>query len=207
MTYRRWLLLTSLIAFGLGCSKAEAPVMPGPGRLERAVQAAQTLPPCDTVIPMELPATWPVPTGQKGGSEFKVLFYPFTGTPVASPTVYAPVGEAILDLETGKPSACERWPGHGNILSKRRWPEGIQGLSVDEFDKLAARLYDATEQVAALYVTEYKPTGTGLDLMKRYLALFESLAEPDLLPYYYRMNPDFWEWLRGVLGKSIPPAK
>ncbi|MFH1726748.1 MAG: hypothetical protein ABII00_19235 [Elusimicrobiota bacterium] len=176
-------------------------------RLKQAVQTAKTLPPCDTTIPMEWPTTWPVPTGKKGGSEFKVLFYPLTGTPAASPTVYAPMAEAVIDAETGEPSSCERWPVAGETLSKRRWPEGIQGLSMDEFDKRAARLYDATEKAAELYAAGGTPAGAGLDLMKRYLALFESLAEPDLLPYYYRMNPDFWEWIRGVLGKSIPPAK
>jgi hypothetical protein len=32
------------------------------------------------------------------------------------------------------------------------------------------------------------------------------MAEPALLPDYYRLNPEFWEWVRAAAGRSIPKA-
>ena len=46
-----------------------------------------------------------------------------------------------------------------------------------------------------------------METAKDYIRLFKMNAEPSLLPYYYRLNPAFWEWLRVTAGDSIPAVR
>jgi len=152
---------------------------------------------------MEWPPTWPVPLGS---SRFKILFYPLTGTPDAEPRLYSPSAQAVLDVESGKPLNCGPLPGSVKELSRRRWPRAMDQVGVKEFMELADKLYARTEAVAQAYAPGGVPAARDSAAAREYLQLFESLAEPDLLPFYYRMNPDFWEWVRKAAGRSIPKA-
>lgn len=192
-----WLLCVS------ACGKPPKPAPASAGRLKAAVQSASAQPPCGAVIAMEWPPTWPVPLE---GGKYKILFYPLTGTPDAEPKLYTPAGEAVIDAESGKPVACAALPGAPKELSRRRWPAGMDKVGLQEFLGLEEKLYDQTEAVAAVYAAGREPAAQDSAAAGEYLRLFESLAEPDLLPYYYRMNPGFWEWIRTAAGRSIPKA-
>ncbi len=79
-------------------------------------------------------------------------------------------------------------------------------MSVSAFEVKAADLDRLTEDVSAVYAARRPPTAADVDLARRYLAAFEQMAEPPFMPDYYRLNPAFWEWLRGVAGRSIDKA-
>lgn len=199
---RRLGLLASLLCLS-SCGKAPAPAVPSAGRLRAAVQSASAQPPCGAVIAMEWPATWPVPLE---GGKYKILFYPLTGTPDTEPRLYTPAGEAVIDAQSGRPTSCAAFPGAPKELSRRRWPAATDKVGLQEFLGLEGKLYDRTEAVAAVYAAGRAPSAEDSAAAEEYLRLFESLAEPDLLPYYYRMNPGFWEWVRKAAGRSIPRA-
>jgi len=58
--------------------------------------------------------------------------------------------------------------------------------------------------IGALYQSKRPPTAADKRLAEKYFKSFETLSEPAFESYYYRANPDFWEWLRGLIGRSIP---
>jgi hypothetical protein len=177
-----------------------------PGALKAAVQEAKSLPPCSSTVAGEWPASWPVPVDDQKALRFKILFYPLAGSPGSEPELSSPAGEAILDAGTGKPLSCLRWPGSPKTLSSQRWPAAAESLSMKEFSTRQDALYDKTQAVAFLYNTGRGAAPADAGPAKDYLRDFKFMAEPDLLPYYYRMNPAFWEWLRRVAGDSIPKA-
>ena len=43
-----------------------------------------------------------------------------------------------------------------------------------------------------------------VDKLAAYVEAIRTLVVPAMLPYYYRQNPGFWEWLRKEGGQSIP---
>ncbi len=185
-----------------GCAKPQAPV----SKLKAAVRMARAQEPCSSIIAVEWPASWPIPAEGSGGRSYKIFFYPVTGNPSTGPLVHSPAGEAVVDSESGKPSSCVALPGAPKELSTRRWPEAAAALGIAEFDERSASLYAKTEALAAVYARGKRAVGAAA-LAKDYLRTFRSLAEPDLLPYYYRLNPAFWEWLRETAGDSIPAAE
>lgn len=179
--------LAALFLLAAACGAPKEP--PQAGALQKTVRAAATLPPCDAVIPMEWPASWPVPTGGKAGREFKVFFYPKAPTAIEKFWIGAPLGEATLEVG-GAVAACRRLPGKPQAIASRRWPEASAGLGIDAFEAKAARLYALTELVAARYAAK----GGASPEAGEYGRLFLELAEPDLLSHYKALNPDFWAW-------------
>lgn len=194
-------LLAALILCASACSKKPQP------RLKAALESAKSLPPCSTVIAGEWPYGWPVPLDGSGGKRFKIFFYPMSGTPDTGPTIATPAGEAVLDLDSGKPASCGVLPGYPKDLSRRRWPAAVDKLDMKGFAEREDKLLGLTEAVAAVYGAKRAPYPGDAATAKDYMDVFESMAEPDLLPYYYRLNPAFWEWLRGAAGRSIPKAR
>jgi hypothetical protein len=200
----RGLALTAAVFLLAACHKPLRPLPPG--ALRTAIQDAKSLPPCSSVIANEWPYTWPVPLADAQASRFKILFYPFTGDPGAEPSLLTPAGEAVLDARMGKPTTCQVLPGIPKVISHQRWPSATDELSMKDFQSRQDELYEKTQTVASLYNSGRGVSPPDAASAKQYLEAFESLAEPDLLPYYYRMNPAFWEWLRGATGRSIPKA-
>jgi len=196
--------ISLLLALGL-LSACKAPVTEPPSALQRAVASARSLPPCDATVPMEWPASWPIPAKEIG--KFKIFFYPLRAAETDSPEVYSPAAEASIDAAQGTPISCGLTPSSSTQLSKTRWPAATAGLNLKDFEARARRLYDRTEAMAALYDGRRNLSALEKRSVQEFLELFESLAEPALLSDYYRLNPDFWEWLRTAAGRSIPPAE
>ena len=89
-------------------------------------------------------------------------------------------------------------------MSGARWSAAADKLDADAFDAQAAALHDLTAAVAAAYAARHPATPAEIETAKRYLALFEVMAEPPYLADYYRLSPAFWEWIRSTTGRSIP---
>ncbi|MGA3174404.1 MAG: hypothetical protein ABSE25_08290 [Syntrophorhabdales bacterium] len=169
-------------------------------KLMRAVQNAKG----SYDIPMEWPASWPVPTGGKKGAEFKIFFYPIPGrkVPDAEFRIYAPQAEATLDIRDGSVTRHGRYGGPKKEISSKRWPDELSNISMEEFEKLEDRLYKATEEVAVIYAAGRRPTPAEGRRIQTYGKLFLKMCEPALRPYYYALNPDFFDWL----GKCGAPT-
>lgn len=178
-----WALPALLLA---GCGKPVPKPIP---RLQSALRGLHGQAPCDSRIPMEWPASWPVPVG---GEVFKTFFYPI-GRPGA-PLLAAPMGEAEFDL-SGKPSVCRRLAGPLKELSGPRWGTQAAAMKTEEFQARAAELYAATEEVAALFAAGKPLAPEQKRKAAAYARLFDLLAEPALKPYYRDLSPSFWEWL------------
>ena len=156
-------------------------------------------------VPMEWPHSWPIPTGNKRGTEFKVFFYPIPGrkVPAAEFRIYTPQAEATLDITDGSVTHRAKYGGPKKEISSKRWPDELSGISIDEFEKLQTRLYEATEEVALIYAAKGEPTEAERQKMRAYGELFSKMAEPALRPYYYEMSRDFWDWLKKYGAPSI----
>ncbi len=146
-----------------------------------------------------------MPAEASRGRKFKIFFYPMSAGPGA-PAIRAPAAEAILDLDAGKAVSCARLPGTPKELPGPRWPAALDDLSAFQQHALINKLYDRTEAVAAVYGGEGIASAADIAAAKEFARLFKLNAEPSLLPYYYRLNPAFWEWLRSIAGDSIPAA-
>jgi hypothetical protein len=191
---RRLLLAAVLLG---ACKKAPPPL--ASGALLGVVQSAKSLPPCSSVVPGEWSSGFPVPVGER---RFKVLFYPVTGTPGRAPQVWSPGAVAEIDAGAGSLSSCAL-TGKPSKLSTQRWPEATDAWDMKTFRAREAALFDATQNVGALYAARRALKPDESAAAKEYWKAFDELAEPDLRRDYYRLNPDFWEWLRESAGGSI----
>ena len=193
-----------MLAIG-ACRKApEAPVTQS--KLQQAMQGLNEQEPCDRLIPMEWPSSWPVPTGAKVGREFKVFFYPL-GKSSGHVHATVPLGEATFDADTGKPSACQRLPGDLRELPGERWGQTVAAITMQEFQRRTAVLYTVTEEVSGLYAARPPLDDKQRQKLADYRKLFLDLAEPVLLEYYRALNPDFWKWLADNGAAALPAPK
>lgn len=174
-------------------------------KLYETLRGAHASGPCASIVPGEWPEGFPVPAEASRGRKFKIFFYPMSSEP-GTPTFGAPAAEALLDLDAGKAVSCERLPGTPKELPGPRWPAAIAGIGAFPAHALSKKLYDRTEAVAAVYGGEGIASAADIAAAKEFIRLFKLNAEPSLLPYYYRLNPAFWEWLRATAGDSIPAA-
>lgn len=175
-------------------------------RLNETIRAARATAPCAAVVAGEWPAGFPVPAEASQGRRFKIFFYPMSGAQ-GEPTIFSPAAEALLDLEAGKAVSCALAPGKPQELTGGRWPAALNGVGAFQQHDLMKKLHDRTEAAAAVYGGEGAATPSDVEAAKDYVRLFKLNAEPSLLPYYYRLNPAFWEWLRDTAGDSIPAAR
>ena len=169
-------------------------------RLRDAIQQSYVKPPCDNIIGLESSTTRPVPLDKPG--LFKIFYYAWSGTDAFY--FYTPFGEAVIDVNSGNPISCDRLTETPRKITGPRWTEQADRLSETKFEAKGDWLDAQTEAIGALYQSKRTPTAADKRLAEKYLKSFEALSEPALESYYYRANPDFWEWLRGLIGRSIP---
>lgn len=153
---------------------------------------------CAALVPMEFGRTFPVPA--KDGASFKTLYYPVTD-PSGKAEIGTPVYEGRFARAASASDGCARI---GAAAPRPLGPAVPPGLSRKGYDRAAAVLYASLDRAAALYARGGAPAGADKQALTDYLDAFQTIAEPGLLPDYYRLNPDFWEWLRRETGRSIP---
>jgi hypothetical protein len=165
-------------------------------RAEKVRDAAS----CANLVPMEFGQTVPVPVRDDGG-RFKVLFYPVVSSPGKAEAL-SPLYEGLFARDAAD-SRCARL-GAGAPAS--RGPAVRPGLSQSDYYRAEARLYEALDKTAALYAKGAPLADADKKALADFADAFQVIAEPGLAPDYYRVNPDFWEWLRREAGRSIPKA-
>ena len=202
---RSFILIAACAFIAAACGRPAPPRAAG-GKLEAALRGAHSGGPCGSVVAMEWPASRPVPLDGTNGRRFKIFFYPLSSVPGSSPRLASPAAEAVVDADAGAPVECRALSGIPRDLTAARWSPEAMNMSVAAFQAKAADLDQLTEDVSAVYAARRPPTAADAQLTRRYLAAFEQMAEPPFLPYYYRLNPAFWEWLRVVAGRSIEKA-
>lgn len=188
-------LLLAGLALVLGCDKSE----PISSKLKQRIRFVKTTAPCDAIIPMEWASSLPVPLSGKTGTEFKIFFFPIANT-AKGIEIYTPQGEATINTESSSVS-CKTTPNPAKVLSNRRWSQEASAMNSEQFKNKSDLLLDRTEKVAQAYATGKK--NVQRKLLMEYASLFKNLSEPDFLPLYYDLNPDFWNWLEKETGHAI----
>lgn len=179
------------------CGRAPAP---GPAsRLQAALETISQRPPCDKAVALEWSYGFPVPDEVAG--RFHVFFYPVTGAPPAEPKVFSPAAEALFDV-AGQTQSCGALAGSPRELRGPRWPAAVEGLDMRGFTARSEALLAKTESLGTLYAVK-KDSPEAKAAARDFFAAFDALAEPALRADYYRLNPVFWEWLRGAAGRSL----
>jgi len=184
------------------CGRKPAPARP----LADLVRGARFDVSCRRLVAAEWPASLPVPLDSASGRRFGIFFYPLPSEPRSPLHLIAPTAEAVVDAALGATVECRVATAAPRELAGPRWTPEAAALDADAFDAKVAELDALAESVASVYAARRAPTAADADLARRYLALFELMAEPPYRADYYRLNPDFWEWLRAAAGRSIPRA-
>lgn len=193
-----WLVL----ALAAACSKPapEAAKPAAEPAVQRALAAIRVAAPCDKTVSLDWAHGWPVPA-EGGPARFAVFFYPLGGNPSTGPRLGAPAARAVFDAKAGKVLECPRLAARPDPAAGARWPAAAAGLDMAGFEARAAELYAAAEDAAAGY------SGGDAAAAAAYWAAFDALAEPAFRDDYYRLNPAFWEWVRGAAGRSLDKPK
>jgi hypothetical protein len=155
---------------------------------------------CARMVPIEFAATSPVPYA-RGKESFKLLFF-LTIRERSQYTVLTPQVEATFSLHSPAGDSCTVLP----VPKPQPLGSPVPTTSLASNLRLQVRLYDALGKTAPLYFKGGDVRPEDRRILAKYTDAFMKLTEPGLLPYYYRLNPDFWEWLRKQCGRSIPPA-
>lgn len=153
---------------------------------------------CAKLVPMEFGQTMPVPVK---GDAFKVLFYPIdrgTGKPQAMSPLYSGTFGRDPDIAP----RCDALGGK----AAPRGPAAAAGVSQTAYYRAELGVFASLDKAAELYGKAASPEGADKKALEQFASDFAKIAEPGLLADYYRVNPDFWEWLRKEAGSSIPKA-
>lgn len=149
-------------------------------------------------VPIEFGRSLPVPV--KGGKQrLTVLFYPLAIAPGKS-TVFTPLYTGGFGLGADEPAQCAKLPS--TQAPQALGPAVPPGLSGSAYDQAEAKLFASLQATAAAYFSGQTTGEPGA--AKDFAESFLILAEPGLRGDYYRLNPDFWEWLRVRTGRSLP---
>jgi hypothetical protein len=148
---------------------------------------------------MEFGRTFPVPV-KDGGGRFQVFFYPLSVAP-GKTVAMSPLYSASFSRDAADAGSCAKIEG---AVARPIGAPVPAGLSMDAYYQAEAKLFSALGPTAALYFAGSEPAASEKGAPADFADSFNALAEPGLLPDYYRASPDFWEWLRRQAGRSIP---
>ena len=168
--------------------------------LYQRAKAVRQCPTCANLVPIEFGRSFPVPVRDKSLGHFEVLFYPTSASP-SKCTMAAPLFSG--QFAPGAPDA-DRCASLGASPADSLGPCRPSGLSLAKTYQTELRLFESLDRAAALYLKGDAPGPQDRKVLADYVDSFQLLAEPGLLPYYYRQSPDFWEWLRQEAGRAIP---
>ena len=170
--------------------------------LYQRARALRQSPTCLKLVPLEFGDTYPVPVRDAARGHFEVLFYPVNARP-SKCTLATPLFSGRFESAAPAADRCVRL-AQGEVDSLGPCRPG--GLSMAGTFKAEARLFQTLDRGAALYLKGEVPSPRDRRALGDFVDSFHALAEPGLLPFYYRQNPDFWEWLRQQAGRSIPKS-
>lgn len=150
------------------------------------------------MVPAEFGRSLPVPAKDGG---YRILFYPLLVSPGKS-EVLTPQFAAVLPADASAAARCEKI-GRGPASSLG--PGVNAGLSNADYYRAEAAVYAGLPRAAQLY-RGGGAAASDQAALAAFVAAFQTIAEPGLIPSYYGLNPDFWEWLRKTAGTSLPKS-
>jgi len=152
---------------------------------------------CAALVPMEFGQMLPVPT--KSSGSFSVLFYPLESSPTHVEAL-TPVVEGIFGSGQ-EADSCAKIPA---VKLRALGPPVPPGLSNADYYRQQECVFSTLGLVADAYWRGGEPNSAEKKQIVEFIRAFSAAAEPPLLPYYYRLNPDFWGWVEKQAGYSIP---
>ncbi|MCX5796374.1 MAG: hypothetical protein NTY77_12855 [Elusimicrobia bacterium] len=169
-------------------------------RLHQRAKEVRQCVDCLKSVPIEFGETYPVPMLDGKQGHFQVLYFPVKFSP-STCTMASPVfaGEFVLDEP-----AADRCVSLDTTTVEPLGRCMPPGLSMTKLARAEARLFESLDPAAALYFKGAPVGPQERKLLSGYVEAIQTLVTPAMLPYYYRQNPDFWEWLRKEGGRSIP---
>ena len=165
--------------------------------LYQRAEKVRSSPSCSKIVPMEFGRTFPVPVA---GKQFMVLFYPLFVSPGKSEAMTPAFSARFARDASGADACAPLIAPHARSLGSAV----PAGLSMKAYYKADASLFASLDKTAALYFAGGSPAPADKAALGEFVDAFTTIAEPGLLPDYYAVNPDFWEWLRQEAGRSIP---
>jgi len=200
-------LLAASLAFAGACQKFESPKNMG---LAEAASRVRYTSACRKMVPMEYARSYPLPFYSDAGPSFRLFFYPLKtrylkGRSMPAAEVLAPVVAARFAPD-GTGGFCERFSAPlqldpGVTLGPRFPPEAAL-LGVRQFEMKQAELFSLEEGVAAAYFSQ-DDSEAARQAVGDFFDLFFAISEPGLRPFYYYLNPDFWQWVEKMTGKRV----
>jgi len=152
---------------------------------------------CAALVPTEFGQMLPVP--MKSSGRFAVLFYPLASLP-GHVEALTPVVKGIF----GSGQEADSCAKISAVKLRALGPPVPPVLSNADYYRQQERAFSTLGLVADAYWRGGEPSPAGKKQVVEFARAFSAAAEPPLLPYYYRLNPDFWSWLEKQAGYSIP---
>jgi len=196
------LALAAGLAAGLAACKGSSYWMGrlASNRLHARAQDARQCADCLKSVPIEFGETYPVPVRDGNQGHFQVLYFPTRVSP-SSCTMASPVFAGEFSLDAPAADRCVSLEAKSIEPLGRCMPPG---LAMSQVARAQTRLFESLDPAAALYLKGAPAGPQERKLLAEYVESIQTLVVPAMLPYYYRQNPDFWEWLRKEGGQSIP---
>lgn len=198
----RRLLPLAVCVLAAACSKP-APPEPAPkSRLEQAVAALPSTPPCSRVIPLHWSPSLPVPSREGGAPAYRLFFYGRDGRPPKF-VFHQPEGDAVFRPDGTILSCAQRARHDGAVASD----EGrYADMTVDQIVERERLLYLMIEDAAGLYGAGKPLTPEEKKRVVEFSSAFAFLSHPGHAAAYRALNPDFWAWVEKN-GGVAPAAK
>lgn len=162
--------------------------------LYKAAEAVSFAPGCEAAS--GLGRSLPVPA-RVGG--YAVLLYPALISPSKSEAL---TPQYRADFGGDGPNAAARCVKIASGAALSLGPAVPPGVSNRDYYAAEASLFAALPNISERY-RRGPPAAADRTDASAYFNAFQRIAEPGLAPYYYRLNPEFWEWLRAAGGRSL----
>lgn len=157
---------------------------------------------CSHVIPEEFAHSIPIPFKIKKRKEmgFKILFYPVVTEAETPSMASSPFIEGVFALDGSVSDHCIATTDQNEKVLKKNIPAA---LSMASYYKDKSFLYENLERIAPLYFDNSSPASGDIKNIGAFVREFKRVSEPALWPDYYRLSPDFWNWIKKN-GQTLP---
>lgn len=172
----------------------------------KATEAAdgQITQPCFASLPLPIKAS-------RGQRTVNAFLYPFSdASEPRSYCVFEPVIQVTVDAIRMEALEVRRLRDAVDVETEPALSldknEAARNMSLADWDSLNFEFFALYEDVLDRY------PGDDLNELEkkrilRFHDLFSFLAPPGLLPFYEKLNPDFFNWLKAVTEKSLTPIE
>ena len=152
-------------------------------------------------LPIETRQSYPLPVIRGQGIAVEVLYTGSIADPLEGLQIEAPSYHAFVDARTGRLETLERVTPQGygqpheaeQIIGTILLPPG---MTAEQFLLQQARLYELYDVLMPVFAAGRTKTNSKVRLAAtEFKALFPTLAEAPLLPYYHAAGKAFFAWV------------